>query len=176
MFPVAFAALLTVSIPPESIENPNRQPQLASSGNTVALVFGKNKSIMFSRSEDGGLTFSKPVKVTEMAALALGRHRGPRVAFSGGTIIVTAIGGNSASNGEHGAHGQGDLYAWRSTNGGRTWSKPVTVNDVPSSAREGLHSLAPRIGLLFTAALTNVRQQTMSLLDHQDVQVVGRPL
>jgi hypothetical protein len=60
--------------------------------------------------------------------MALGRHRGPRVAIAGKTILVSAI--------------QSDLYAWRSTDGGRTWSKPVVVNDKPTAAREGLQAMA----------------------------------
>jgi hypothetical protein len=36
----------------------------------------------------------------------------------------------------------GDLLAWRSSDGGRTWSAPVRVNDVAGSAREGLHAMA----------------------------------
>ena len=76
--------------------------------------------------------------------LALGRHRGPRVSISGQTVVVTAVAGQTAAAGPH-AHGlsqDGDLLAWRSSDEGRSWSKPVAINDVPGSAREGLHSIA----------------------------------
>jgi hypothetical protein len=63
--------------------------------------------------------------------MLLGRHRGPRVAISGNTIVVSAI-----------ASDPGDLLAWRSIDGGRTWSAPVVVNDTPKAAREGLHAMA----------------------------------
>ena len=36
----------------------------------------------------------------------------------------------------------GDLMAWRSTDGGRTWAAPVAINDKPQAAREGLHAMA----------------------------------
>jgi hypothetical protein len=64
--------------------------------------------------------------------MALGRHRGPRVAIAGNTIVVSAI-----------DHASGSLNSWRSSDDGRTWSKtPVVINDHPESAREGLHAMA----------------------------------
>ncbi len=51
-------------------------------------------------------------------------------------LVVTAIGGLQ------GRGRDGDLQAWRSTDGGETWKGPVQVNDVADSAREGLHGMA----------------------------------
>jgi BNR repeat protein len=48
----------------------------------------------------------------------------------------------SAIVGEQGKGKDGDLLAWRSTDGGKSWSAPVRVNDVMGSAREGLHAMA----------------------------------
>src|SRR2546426_962754 len=61
----------------------------------------------------------------------LGRHRGPRVAISGNTLVVSAISSEA-----------GDLMAWRSTDGGKSWLAPATINDTPKAAREGLHTMA----------------------------------
>jgi hypothetical protein len=61
----------------------------------------------------------------------LGRHRGPRVAISGSTILISAI-----------ASTPGDLMLWRSTDSGRTWSAPRAINDRPAAAREGLNAMA----------------------------------
>ena len=36
----------------------------------------------------------------------------------------------------------GDVLAWRSIDGGASWSGPRRVNGVEGSAREGLHALA----------------------------------
>ena len=124
-------ALLTINLPPVSPTVPNRQPQLASAPGTVALVFGSGESIWLARSTDDGATFSAPAKVAELPKLMLGRHRGPRVAITGGTMLISAI-----------ASTPGDLMLWRSTDGGRTWKAPGVVNDQPASAREGLHALA----------------------------------
>jgi hypothetical protein len=98
---------------------------------------------MFARSKDGGQTFSKPVAIAEPPVLALGRHRGPRIVFSGDAMVVSAVGGDALATGQH-AHGlpsDGNLLAWRSTDGGTTWSKAITINDAAGSAREGLHAM-----------------------------------
>jgi len=122
----ALLALHLTSVP----TGPNRQPQLAAANGGAVLVFGSGDSIWLARSIDNGQSFSAPSKVADLPKLALGRHRGPRVAVSGNVIIVSAI------------EAQKDLLAWRSSDGGRTWSKAAVINDRPTSAREGLHAMA----------------------------------
>jgi hypothetical protein len=95
------------------------------------MVFGSGDSIWMTRSGDQGRSFGPPAKVAALPKLMLGRHRGPRVAISGNTIVVSAI-----------ASEPGDLMVWRSSDGGKSWSAPVVVNDTPKAAREGLHALA----------------------------------
>jgi len=125
-----FAALLALHLAPVSPKAPNRQPQLAAGNGTVALVFGSGESIWLARSIDDGRTFTAPSKVADLPKLSLGRHRGPRVVIAGNAMIVSAI------------PSQGDLFAWRSTDGGRTWSKPAIINDKPRATEEGLHAMA----------------------------------
>jgi len=125
------AALLAIHLQPVSPAAPNRQPQLAVGNGTAAMVFGSGEGIWLATSSDSARTFSTPAKVADVPKLMLGRHRGPRVAIAGSTIVVSAIGSEA-----------GDLIAWRSADGGRTWSRPITVNDVPKAAREGLHAMA----------------------------------
>ena len=88
--------------------------------------------------------------------MPLTRHRGPRIALAGRAIVIAAVVGKTAEGGGHG-HGlpsDGDLIAWRSTDGGRSWSKGVVINDVPGAPTEGLHSLAGDAkGVLFAAWL-----------------------
>lgn len=124
------AALVALHLPPVSPAAPNRQPQLATAGSTVALVFGAADTILLARSLDGGHTFNPPSPVAVLPKLLLGRHRGPRVAIAGKAIVVSAI-----------ASEPGDLLAWRSTDGGRSWSAPKAINDSPKAAREGLHAM-----------------------------------
>lgn len=140
---ILFAALIA-SIAPVQNQQPNRQPALASASGLTALVFGSGHSIWFSASHDHGAKFSAPVEVARVPLLALGRHRGPRVSISGATIVITAVAGQTPATGPH-AHGlseDGNLLAWRSTDGGASWSEPVPINDAPGSAREGLHAIA----------------------------------
>ena len=92
------------------------------------MVFGSGESIWFARSSDNGRTFGKASKVAELPKMLLGRHRGPRLVISGNTMIVSAI--------------ASDLFFWRSTDGGKTWSQPAVINDRPTAAREGLHAMA----------------------------------
>lgn len=138
------AALAIIQFTPATDGIPNREPQLAASAKLVALAYGSGNAIYVATSTDQGRTFSKPVKVAEAGILPLSRHRGPRIAIAGGAIIVTAVTGRTEATGNH-AHGlpsDGDLFAWRSNNGGKTWSAAVRINDVPAAAREGLHALA----------------------------------
>lgn len=124
-----------------------RQPQLAADGRQVVLVFGAGNAVYAARSTDQGQHFSAPVKVAEQGHLSLGMHRGPRVAVTPQAIVVSAIAG------EKGGGADGDLLAWRSTDGGQTWSRPARVNDVPGAAREGLHAMAGQGSLLYAAWL-----------------------
>ncbi len=153
-----FAAIAAV-IAPVQESLPNKQPQFATGDGITALVFGSGNSIWFSRSPDGGRTFSTPTEVAEVPVLALGRHRGPRAAIAGKTIVISAVYGEKAAAGPH-AHGlpeNGDLVAWRSTDGGRTWSQPVVINDVPGAAREGLHAMAAGEGGQVAAVWLDLR-------------------
>ena len=126
---------------------PCRQPQLAADGKIAYLACASSNTISLARSDDGGRTFGPLTTVATVGALSLGNHRGPRVAVAGESVIVTAIAGTL------GGGKDGDLMAWRSTDGGRTWSAPVRVNDVEGAAREGLHAMAARGSMVVTAWL-----------------------
>lgn len=129
--------LLTgVLIPPAAANAPNRQPQLAADGARVALAYGVGNTMYVAVSADGGGTFAAPVAVPSQGTLALGMHRGPRIAFTPDGLVVTAI------VGKEGKGKDGDLFAWRSADGGRTWQAPVRINDVEGAPREGLHAMA----------------------------------
>ena len=163
MYWILASFLMTASIGPLTPDGQAREPQLAVNGSTVALAFGAGHSIYFSRSTDAGKTFSAPVKVGAAAIIPLTRHRGPRLAYAGAAIVITAVTGKTAAAGEH-AHGlpsDGDLTSWRSTDGGKSWSNGIPVNDVPGAAAEGLHGLASDgQGHLFSAWLDKRAQGT----------------
>ena len=108
-----------------------KQPQLAAKGDTAVVAFASNETIYVAFSKGGGGVFDAPLRVATMPGLNLGNHRGPRVAFAGDALVVSAINGK----------GDGDLLSWRSMDRGKTWSKPVRVNDVAKAPREGLHAM-----------------------------------
>ncbi len=114
-----------------------RQPQLALDRNGgLHLVFGSGNNLYHCLSGDGGATFTDAVSVGSAKFLSLGMRRGPRVAMTSDTCVITAVGG------ERGGGRDGDLLAWRSADMGKSWLGPTRVNDVDGSAREGLHAMA----------------------------------
>lgn len=123
-------AVLALHLSPVVPNVPNKQPQMAASGSTVAMVFASGESIWLSKSTDSGRTFGSASKIADVPKLLAGRHRGPRIVIIGNTMIVTAIPSGS------------DLFYWRSTDGGRTWSDRAIINDKPTAAREGLDAIA----------------------------------
>ena len=134
---------MATRIQPEAVTAPSRQPQLAVLNGHVAMTFGAGQSIYFAESKDEGRTFLPPVKVSESGALALGRHRGPRLAILKNAIVITAVVGEKVGTSGH-AHGlpeAGNIATWRSVDQGKTWARGGVINDVPSSAREGLHAM-----------------------------------
>jgi hypothetical protein len=81
------------------------------------------------------LKFGDAVRAVTRDDLILGGRRGPRIAAAGKTVVLAAITRRTKTGG-------GDLFAWRSADGGATWSDAVRVNDVATFAEEGLFDLA----------------------------------
>jgi hypothetical protein len=133
-----------------------RQPQVALSSGMTAVAWGAGNAILFAKSTDDGRTFGTPLKVAESGVLSLGNHRGPRIAITTKAIVITSV------HGEKGRGADGDVFAWRSTDNGRTWSQGARVNDVPAAAREGLHALAANGDFVYVSWL-DLRNGAMAL-------------
>jgi hypothetical protein len=147
--------LLASRLQPAPEATPYRQPQLAAAHGRVAMTFGSGGAVYFASSPDEGRTFDAPVKVARVGALALGRHRGPRLAILKDAMVISAVAGERTNADAH-AHGlpeAGDLLAWRSTDNGKTWSRAGVINDTPGAAREGLHAMTAAGGALFAVWL-----------------------
>jgi hypothetical protein len=140
-----------VRVVPESIGIQARQPQAAVDGDgTIYVAFGADNAVYCSVSRDGGASFGAPVAVGRIEKLALGRRRGPRIVAQDKTVVITAIG-----------HREGDVVAWRSTDGGETWQASVKVNDSSGSAGEGLHAMsADRNGRVYCVWLDHRNRRT----------------
>ena len=102
----------------------------------VHLVYGVGDQVHHSRSTDAGRTFTPPKVAFQVPNMSLGMRRGPRIAATSKSIVVTAVGGAKGKGQD------GDVLAWSSADGGATWSGPAKVNDEVDSAREGLHAMA----------------------------------
>jgi hypothetical protein len=113
-----------------------KEPQIAVDGSTIYVAYGLEDAVYVSSSTDAGKSFGAPVKVGSAGKLSLGMRRGPRIAARNGNLTITAI---------YGVQGRGkdeNLVAFRSSDRGKSWSSPATVNSYPASAREGLHAMA----------------------------------
>lgn len=131
------SVLLAIEPAPLPVERQARQPQVAvGSDGRVLIAYGVGNAVRCVSSPDGGATFGEPATVGEAGVLALGRRRGPRAAIVGDAAIVSAVAG------PQGKGKDGDILAWRSPDGGKTWGKPARLNRVAGSGREGLHALA----------------------------------
>ena len=149
--------LLAVRLAPEAPDVQFKQPQLAADGDEVAVTYGDGGAVFFRISRDGAKSFSAPVRVSDGRIWALGRHRGPRIVMNGSIVVISAIGG------ERGRGTDGDLVAWRSLDEGKTWSKGIKVNDVPASAREGLHGMSSNRNGVILATWLDLRNKRTKL-------------
>jgi hypothetical protein len=111
-----------------------KQPQaFVSASGITHLTFGIGNQVHYSNITGEDLT--SPRIAFDVPNLSLGMRRGPRIADTGRSIVITAIGGREGKGKD------GDLLSYRSEDKGKTWTGPVRVNDVESSAREGLHAM-----------------------------------
>jgi hypothetical protein len=121
------------------------QPFLAASADgSFYAAFIKDGNIGFSCSTDKGKSWSAPIVAMDAKGKASGgMQRGPRIAVDGKkTIYITApmTFDETELNGKK--YPVRDLFLSVSTDGGRTFSKPAQINDVPKKAPESLHWLA----------------------------------
>jgi hypothetical protein len=128
------------------------QPHLAAVGDRVFLVFGQGESIGVARSADAGKTFGTTVTVPVSGRMSVGMHRGPKIAGTRRALLVSAV------VGAKGGGADGDVVLYRSTDEGATWSPAIAINDVPGSAREGLHAMAALPSGLVVIAWLDLRQ------------------
>lgn len=117
------------------------------------VVFGSGQSV-YEAHETAPGSWAAPAKVADLPGLGLGMRRGPRVAVSGSTWLVTA---------PTGARMTGDLYAFVSQNEGKSWVGPARINDAPGKAPEGLNGLSAAPGGGFTAVWLDGRNKDTTL-------------
>jgi len=159
---LALSALTCQAGPAVVVTGGAEQPHLAADADgTYYCVFIRGGNIELAASNDRGKTFAPPVTAIDARGKAKGgMQRGPRVAVDGKKIVyVTApLCFDEAEFQKQ--YPTSDLYLAVSADGGKTFSKPVMVNDVPKKAPEALHWLAAApTGDVFVAWL-DLRQRS----------------
>ncbi|WP_229312287.1 MULTISPECIES: sialidase family protein [Larkinella] len=96
----------------------------------IHLVFGRNDTVFYASSVDKGKSFSRPVPVAHLPKLVLGATRGPQIAVTDKTVLITAM------------NQTGNVMAYSMTRASRKWSPAVQINDQPEIAKEGFHAIA----------------------------------
>ncbi|HTV01249.1 MAG TPA: sialidase family protein [Luteitalea sp.] len=119
-----------------TLTTPGTQPQVAHDGDRVVVTVARGDRIGVLRSTDAGRTFREATSIVPAGRMAAGMRRGPRVAVTSSTVIVSAV------VGAQGGGKDGDIVVYRSTDQGTTWTTGTVVNDVPAAAREGMHGMA----------------------------------
>ncbi len=135
----AALVLLTTSLALAQLQTigEGKQPQIATAGENVFVVFGRGNEIVFAGSSDAGKTFTAGSVVASVNGMPLGMRRGPRIAATTDALVITGI------EAPRGGGKDGDVFAWASADGGKTWTKGTRpLNSVAAAAREGLHNMA----------------------------------
>jgi hypothetical protein len=117
--------------PPVNAIGGGRQPQVSMDvKGVIRVVFGRNDSIFCATSTNKGTSFSAPVLVGHVSQMHLGMARGPQLASSARYSVVTAM------------DKQGDIHYFMLDHQKGKWQDTGFVNDVRSSAPEGLMNIA----------------------------------
>jgi len=138
------------------------QPQVAVDGDgNVYVVFLQRGNVAVSVSKEAGKSFGAPVVAMDVGGRAQGgKQRGPRIGVDGrGWIYVSSpVTFDSAEYSRK--YPTAELYLVSSTDGGKTWTKPLQVNDVSKKAPESLHWLAVDPSGTVHAAWLDLRGRT----------------
>lgn len=110
----------------------------------VHVVYGRGSVIFYTASRDGK-TFSSPVPVDSLPGLHLGASRGPQIAATAQSVVITAI------------DKPGNVWAFVLDRQKEQWLPRVRVTDLPDMAKEGFVALAASNGNVFNAVWLDLR-------------------
>lgn len=101
-------------------------PKVLVSGNNIYVVWAftvtnKDYDVLFSKSTDGGATFTTPINLSN----TVGDTGLPQMIMSGNNIYITW---------ENDGSGNFDIFVAKSTDSGNTFSAPVNVSNNPKSS------------------------------------------
>lgn len=142
MFLIA-SLMALVAQDPAAVWEEAIQPQAAvAPDGTVHVAMIRDGNIVVASSKDG-TKFGEPVVAIDGGGKARGgMQRGPRIGVDAkGNLVVTAPVCFDAKELER-KYPKAELWLTRSADGGKTWSKPLQVNDQEKHAPEALHWMA----------------------------------
>lgn len=94
----------------------------------IHVVFGRGAVLYYTTSADGHI-FSKPLVVDSLPGLHLGASRGPQIAATNRSVVITAI------------DKTGNVWSYTLDRPTGQWRRPVQVTDEPDKAKEGFVAL-----------------------------------
>lgn len=107
-----------------------QMPNLArDNAGTIHLVYGNGDTILYSYSSDNGKNFTSPVIISIVSNLASSHMRGPQIAATSNSLVVTAC------------NDMGNIFSFTKDKTNK-WSQAVRVNDVDTIAKENLMALS----------------------------------
>lgn len=110
----------------------------------VHVVYGRGGLVFYATSNDGE-TYSEPVMVDSVPGLHLGASRGPQIAATATSVVITAI------------DKAGNVWAYSANRPAGKWLPRVRVTDVPDVAKEGFVTLTAGPGNTYNAAWLDLR-------------------
>lgn len=109
----------------------------------VYVVFLHKGNVAVAVSTDKGKTFGAPVVAIDVQGRARGgRQRGPRIGVDAKKNLTVTCPVTFDDAEYKKRYPTAELYLVMSADGGKTWSKPVQVNEAPKNAPEALHWMA----------------------------------
>ncbi|WP_420146749.1 sialidase family protein [Spirosoma sp.] len=109
------------------------------------VVYGKGNAIFYTTSPDGN-RFSTPVQIDSLVGLHLGASRGPQIAATAKSVVITAI------------DKLGNVWAYSLNRATGQWQPKVRVTDVPDVAKEGFVALSAGTGNVYNAIWLDLRK------------------
>ncbi|GAB2541535.1 sialidase family protein [Spirosoma aerophilum] len=121
------------------------QPSIATDpGGMAHIVYGKGEVIYYTTSGNGN-SFEPAVRVDSLPGLHLGATRGPQIATTKQSVLLTAL------------DKSGNVWAYTLNRSTGKWQKRIRINDVNDVAKEGLMAVTAGPANEYTAIWLDLR-------------------
>ena len=122
-----------------------RHPSVATDpSGKVHIVYGKGGTVFYTSTQDGE-QFAEPVWVDSIPGLHLGASRGPQIAATKQSVVITAI------------DKSGNIWAYTLIQATGKWQPRVQVTDIAEVAKEGFVALTAGPDNVFNAVWLDLR-------------------